>query len=107
MQRSKLMDVSAEIIQFIEDSFLDGRRGAIGIDEDLLTGRVIDSLAVLQVLEFVDSRFGVALDLDEVTPENFQTIRAIANLVAAKRTTSGPREIARQRDAEPLRSLRG
>jgi acyl carrier protein len=102
------MEVAAEIIQFIEDSFLDGRRGAIGVDEDLLTGRVIDSLAVLQVLEFVDSRFGVALDLDEVTPENFQTVRAIAELVTARRTaTSGPRQSARAGAAEPLRSLRG
>lgn len=48
----------------------------------------LDSLQIVQLVEFLEERFSVAIDLDEMVPENFATIGAVTALVQrSPRTT--------------------
>lgn len=49
-------------------------------DDDSLVG-VLDSLAVLGVIGFIEPEFGVELSPSDVTDENFASIAAISELV--------------------------
>lgn len=49
-------------------------------DEDPLLG-VLDSLAVLGLIGFVEPEFSIRLDMSDVTDENFMTITTIKRLV--------------------------
>jgi acyl carrier protein len=59
--------------------------GPVGDSESLLEAGVIDSLGVLQLVASLESRYGVSVTDDEMLPENFETIAAIAAFVTAKR----------------------
>ena len=42
---------------------------------------VIDSLGVLEVVEFVEEHFGIVIDEEELLADNFRTVKAISQLV--------------------------
>jgi acyl carrier protein len=59
----------------------------LALDTPLLSGGIIDSMGVLELLGFLDDRFGVVPAEEEVTEANFGTIAAIAELVARRQTS--------------------
>jgi acyl carrier protein len=54
-------------------------------DEPLLEG-ALDSTDVLRLVLFVEERFGVRIEDDELVPENFDSVSKLAALVEGKRT---------------------
>jgi acyl carrier protein len=71
--------------QFVMDTLvLDGSRADVGDDDLLVEDGIIDSMGILTMLTFLEERFGISVDGDELTPENFQSIQAIAALVERK-----------------------
>lgn len=57
----------------------------ISPDEDLLSTGIVDSHGVLQLVGFLQDRFGVAVSDEQLTPENFQTLERIDALVRRAR----------------------
>ena len=79
------MDIAILIERFIVDELIPkGRRARVDPDESLLTIGEIDSLALLQLIAFVEEQFGVSVEDDELTRDNFQTINRIKLLVEKK-----------------------
>jgi len=56
------------------------RGRALDAQTDLIGAGVLDSLAILETMNFIESRFRVQLPVDEFTPENFHDATAIAGL---------------------------
>jgi acyl carrier protein len=56
----------------------------IGDDDSLLAGRLLDSLMVIELIVFLESHYQVTFDNDELTPDNLDTINAIARLLERK-----------------------
>jgi len=50
----------------------------------LLEERVIDSIGVMEVITFLEERFGIVIRDDEVTEANLGSIAAMTRFVAAK-----------------------
>jgi acyl carrier protein len=50
-------------------------------DTELLKSGILDSLSVLKLVFFVEQRFGITVNPDEVVPQNFNTISAICNFL--------------------------
>jgi len=65
---------------------LTGREGAIAVepDTDIIGEGLVDSLAIFKLIAFVEETFGVTIAPDEVLLENFQTLRAVRNLIVKK-----------------------
>ena len=78
-------DVRKEMRGFIEDNFLYLRPDELGDGDDFLALGVIDSLGFVELVEEVQSRFGIAIEDVEITEENFGSIDAIAGYVERKR----------------------
>jgi acyl carrier protein len=77
------MDIGSEVEGFIvEKVALDD--GGIAHDEDLLANDVLDSLAIVELVSFLEAKFGISVSDDDLTPENFKTIDDIVAFVAAK-----------------------
>jgi acyl carrier protein len=65
--------------EFIVDEL--GWRGPqLTDDYPLLENRVIDSLGLFRIVGFIESESGTRLDDQDVVPENFATLSAIAKL---------------------------
>lgn len=61
---------------FVEDPDLAG-------DVSLTRSGIIDSTGVMDILLFLEERFGVTVPDDEVTPENLDTLDNIVRYVAS------------------------
>lgn len=59
--------------------------GTLAVATPLLDEGWLDSLRIVRLVSFVESRFDVMVDLEELTPENFETIEQIASLVCRAR----------------------
>jgi acyl carrier protein len=79
------VDVVNEIRNFIVDNFLFGDTTVpLGEDDSLLQKGLIDSTGILEVVQFIEEKFGIAVEDDELVPENLDSISAIARYVMRK-----------------------
>lgn len=85
---SKEVDqVRAQMRNFIDENFLYLHPDVVLEDaDDLLRLGIVDSLGFVELVEEVQSRFGVRVEDIEVTEENFGSIDAIAGFVERKRS---------------------
>jgi acyl carrier protein len=84
-------EVQQRLQAFVTSEFAANRqRGSVGLDDALLTEGILDSMGVMQVVSFVEETFGIVVDDRDIVPENFQSLRAIADLVVAKGNGSAP-----------------
>ena len=80
-----------EIRGFIQDNFLYLRPEIELRDGDsLLALGVIDSLGFVELVEEIQTRYGISVGDTEITEENFGSIEAIARYVEAGRAAGGP-----------------
>ncbi len=63
-----------------------GEVGDLTPEFALIENHVIDSLGLFMLVSFVETRFGVQVGDEELVPENFGTLDAIADLVERKRS---------------------
>jgi len=79
------LDLASEIRNFIVENFLFGDSTAqLGEDESLLQKGLIDSTGILEVVSFIEEKFGITVQDDELVPDNLDSIGAIANYVMRK-----------------------
>jgi len=77
-------DIEHEIRNYLTETFLFGRSDALNDDTPLL-GNVIDSQGVLELIVFVQERFAIAVDDEEVTNNNFASVRSVVAFIENKR----------------------
>ena len=81
-------DVRADMRSFLEENFLYMHPNVELTDgDDFLALGIIDSLGFVELVEEVQSRYGLTIDDVEITEENFGSIEAIAKFVAAKQSS--------------------
>lgn len=54
-------------------------------DESLLEAGVIDSAAMVDLIAFLEKQYQIQIDEDDMIPENFDSIDAMARYVETKR----------------------
>ncbi len=72
------MAVRDDIKQFIRDSFL---VDDVADDESFLASGIIDSLGVVQLVSFVESRYGLKVPDTDLVPENFDSVSKLVAYV--------------------------
>jgi acyl carrier protein len=81
--------VENDVTAFIRRTFLYARPDfPLDADARLLEHGIIDSMGVVEIVEFLQTRFGVDVRDDDITEDNLGTIGAIARYVAARRSES-------------------
>lgn len=76
------MDIEARIAGFIAENFLYADTDE-GFDKDssFIQNEILDSTGVLQLVLFIEKNFGISIEGHEITPENFDSVRRVADLV--------------------------
>lgn len=77
-------NIQSALRDFIVAHFPAATKRSISDDDSLLASGIVDSLGVLDVVQFIESEFCITLSDDAVLSENFETIAAIANFVAGE-----------------------
>ena len=71
--------IQSSIHKYIIENFNYGT--SFDIEENLLETEMINSLDLLNLISFLEKNFSTKIELEKITPENFTTISAIAELV--------------------------
>ncbi|HJU81953.1 MAG TPA: acyl carrier protein [Acidimicrobiia bacterium] len=79
------MSVSEQLKEHIAAEFMSGAPATQLEDQTrLIDEEIIDSLGIFLLVNFIQEKFGVDIDPEEVTIENFETVAAITELVSPK-----------------------
>jgi acyl carrier protein len=89
ISRGELMQstqpISDAIRGFVVSKFPLARKRGVSDTDLLLETGILDSLGILDVVQFIETEFGLHIEDDELLPENFQTIQKLADFVQKKR----------------------
>jgi acyl carrier protein len=77
----------SRIRSFILEKFPTARKRGLNDDLPLLEAGIVDSLGVLDVIGFLEQTFHIKIDDDELTPDNFASLRCMAAFVEKKAGT--------------------
>ena len=75
------MTFKQKLKDFLRDNATAGTTSTVDENEDLIARGLIDSIALLQIILFIEEQVGIRIPDEEVAPENFQTINAIERTV--------------------------
>ena len=82
------MSPKPEIRGFIVENFLYGQDDNFGDDISFLEKGIIDSTGVLELVSFVEDKFGITVEDQELVPENFDSVSNLASYIS-KKTNNG------------------
>ena len=77
--------IQQTVRDFVRQQMLQDRPDFVLTDEtDLLTEHIIDSLGIFTLVTYLEEKFGIVIDADEVLVEHFSTVVDVVNLVESK-----------------------
>jgi acyl carrier protein len=72
-------DIEALVKSHIETELTSGRILKLELDTDLVG--IVDSTGVLELAVWIENTFGFSVEIDEITPEDFGSVRALATWI--------------------------
>ncbi|HEX2648632.1 MAG TPA: acyl carrier protein [Burkholderiales bacterium] len=76
--------MKSEIRHFIVENYLFGRDNGFGEEESFLDRGILDSTGVMELIAFIEGRFGVKVEDHELLPENLDTLSSLARFIEQK-----------------------
>ncbi len=82
------MDLESKIARFISDRFPIGSSEELRPDQSLFEAGLIDSVGIFELVSFLETEFGIDVPDEQIVPENFESVTAIAAFVKSRRETT-------------------
>ena len=80
-----MSDLHAEIRDWLEVQRARPGGEPFGDGDSLLQAGVIDSVGMIDLISHLEQAYGVTVDDDDLTPENFGTVAAIVAYITSRR----------------------
>ena len=85
MEKTQKVTIQDTVINFIKENFIAGRSESVLEPEtSLLDSGIIDSTGVLELVMFLEETYNIKIEDEEVTPENLDSIKNIADFLKTK-----------------------
>ena len=85
MSQQTAADVVADVRGYIVERFLFGQGGdSISNTDSFLESGIVDSTGVLELVMFLEQRFGIKVNDDELVPDNLDSIDKVAGFIGRK-----------------------
>jgi acyl carrier protein len=82
--------IAREIKDFVVTNFLFGQPGSdLANDQSFLESGVIDSTGVLELVAFLEERWGISVADRELLPENLDSVQNVTGFVSRKLQAQG------------------
>ena len=77
--------ISQEVRNFVGDNFLFGQNDlSVADDDSFLENGLIDSTGVLELVTFLEDRFAIRIEDEELVPDNLDSINRLVAFVESK-----------------------
>lgn len=77
-------DIASSLRQFIKENFLFGQDLALADHDSFMELGIVDSTGVLELVAFIEDRYQVAIEDEELLPENLDSIENLVRFITAK-----------------------
>jgi acyl carrier protein len=76
--------IQQEIRQFVIQNFLFGQNGQLADDASFLENGIIDSTGVLELVGFLEGKFAISVEDDELVPANLDSVERVSQFIERK-----------------------
>ena len=73
-----------KIREFVVENFLFGKDNGLKDDTSFLDEGIIDSTGILELVSFLEDEFGIAVEDEELIPENLDSIANVTTYLEKK-----------------------
>jgi acyl carrier protein len=73
-----------DALERLKDYFREMTDSELKADTRLIDKGFVDSMGIMELVSFIEKKFGIELEMDDMTMDNFATISAISDLIARK-----------------------
>lgn len=87
-----MKDNGYEVRDFVIENFLYGEDGRLQDDTSFLGNSIIDSTGVLELVAFIEEKYGIIVGDDEIIPANLDSLKNIENYLNRKLNDRTPLE---------------
>ena len=88
-----MLQIERDIRNFLIENLLFGQDDGLTNDTSFIEAGIIDSMSVVELIEFLGKRYGVEVNDDELIPDNLDSIRNLRCFIE--------RKLAARQTAEP------
>lgn len=74
-----------ELRKFIVENYLFGRDDGFAEDDSFIERGILDSTGVMELIAFVEQRYGIKIEDHELLPENLDSLAKLARFLKSKR----------------------
>ena len=82
------MDYSKEVREFVVKNFLLDDAGGLRDDTSFLDSGIVDSTGMLELIMFLENRYHIKIEPEEMLPENLDSINRVVQFLAKKGATT-------------------
>jgi acyl carrier protein len=79
-----VLDIEREVHSFVISNFLFDQSVDLEPDDSLLDRGLIDSTGVIELVDFIEERYAIKVEDEEVIPANLDSVRNVAKYVFGK-----------------------
>lgn len=84
-------DIKSTLREYIVENFLPfSGVDSFEDDDSFMENGIIDSTGVLEILEFLEEKFKITVDDEEVIPENLDSLDKMTSFIYGKKLNAGP-----------------
>lgn len=80
----KEIELKSDIRNFIVENFLYGNNDGFNDDISFLEKGLIDSTGILELVAFVEEKYGISVADEELLPENFDSVNNLSRYILNK-----------------------
>jgi len=71
------MDRKAVLTEYVKNEIMHNKNASLDENEDLLSSGILDSLAILQLVAYIDKAFEIQVPDEDVMYDNFKSINTL------------------------------
>lgn len=81
---AQTQSIEPRIREFISKHFPLARKNGVKSEENWLENGMLDSLGILDLVNFLEKEFSIRVSDEELLPENFQSLNSVTDFVRKK-----------------------
>jgi len=76
--------ITTKVTEFINGKFIFDQSIQLTREQKLIDSGIIDSIGVLELIDFIEATYSINIDDEELVPANLGTIDAVARFIVKK-----------------------
>lgn len=74
-------DIKEVVLEYVIEEYVEDEDDEITFDTPLISGGLVDSFSMVSLKRFLENKYKISLPDEEATPEAFDTVNSITELV--------------------------